>query len=76
LAKRIPCVVCGDPNIIGAGTWIPDERRMLAAGGTRSMTPVFSFCLCRKHAEGTEENETLISRAILRDVRSGKKWDV
>lgn len=75
-ANPMPCVVCDDKNVVSVGTWIPGEENRLAAGATDRNEPIFSFCLCRIHAEQTEENEKIIAQAILRDVRLGKGFKV
>lgn len=78
IAKRniIPCLVCGNQSVAAIGTWIPGKRMILAVGGNSKFTPVFCFWLCRDHMPDTEENQILIERSILRDVRSGKRFHV
>lgn len=71
-----PCFVCGSPQIVGVGTWIPDEKHRLAAGGTNNTEPVFAYCLCETHAELSEVNEKLITQTILRRMREGKGFQV
>lgn len=70
-----PCIVCDNPKVAGVGTWIPDKRRRLAAGGTDKETPFFAFCLCVDHIEVTQENEKLVTQAVLRAIRTGRKMD-
>lgn len=65
-----PCVVCGEINVVGAGTWVPDEKHYLAAGGTIDRVPIFAFCLCETHAEPTKPNEKLVTQAVLRQIRT------
>lgn len=72
LANPVPCLVCDSPDIVGAATWIPDETRVLAAGGTQDSLPIFAFCLCAEHAEASEENGLRIAQKILQDVRTQK----
>lgn len=67
-----PCAVCKGTHVVTIGTWIPDHRFRLAAGGTDHSTPVFAFWLCFTHAEPSEENNTLIRQAVLRSVRTNK----
>lgn len=67
-----PCIVCDDAKIIGAGTWIPDERHQLAAGGTVQYPKIFAFCLCAIHAEPSKEIEKLVQQAVLRELRAKK----
>ena len=67
-----PCLVCEDRNVVGVGTWRPDEKRRLAAGGNDKTDPIFAYWLCRQHAVQSEENYTLIMQTILRQVRVGK----
>jgi len=74
LAKRMPCLVCEEPNVVGAASWIPDETYRIAVGGKD--IPVFAFCLCQVHSEPTQENEKLIKQAVLRDKRSGRHFTV
>lgn len=78
IAKKnvIPCLVCANPNVVAIGTWIPGQRMILAVGGNKKFTPVFCFWLCGDHMPDTEENGRLIERAILRDVRTGKRFHV
>lgn len=71
-----PCIVCHDPRIIGAGSWIPDESKRIAAGSPKDADRIFAFCLCEAHAEVTQENEKAITQAILRQVREGKGFQV
>lgn len=71
-----PCLVCGSPKIVGVATWIPDETTRLAAGGTDTSNPIFAFCLCEQHFEGTDENMKAITQYILRQVRIGKSKHV
>lgn len=72
LSHPKPCLVCGEENIVGAGTWIPDESRRLAIGGPKDTLPIFAFCLCNRHAEATQENEKIIKQTIVRYVQAGK----
>lgn len=72
----VPCLVCGDENVVGAGTWKPDERHRLAAGANDKIDRIFAFCLCAVHGEPTQENDRLVKQAILRDVRTGKGFKV
>lgn len=69
-----PCVVCSDKNVVGVGTWLPDDRHYLAAGGTKTHAPLFAFCLCEIHASFSEEMQKLVTQAILREVRLGRKF--
>lgn len=71
-----PCIVCHDPAIVGAGSWIPDESRRIAAGGPQDVDRIFAFCLCAAHAEPSPENEKAIIQAILRQVREGKGFQI
>lgn len=64
-----PCMVCDFHEVAGIGTWIPDARHYLAAGGTNDVVPIFAFWLCREHSDGSEENQKLIRQAVLRSVR-------
>lgn len=64
-----PCLVCRDPEVRGIGTWIPDERHYLAAGGNSKTVPVFAFWLCEGHSDASAENEKLIRQAVLRSQR-------
>lgn len=73
LRNPMPCVVCNDPKVTLVGTWVPDEKRRLAAGAMPGTTPMFSFCLCVAHETFTEENEKLVTQAILREIRSGDR---
>lgn len=78
IAKRniIPCLVCNESDVVAIGTWIPGDRMLLAVGGNSRYTPVFCFWLCLAHAPINDENQKLIERAILRDVRTGKRFHV
>ena len=71
-----PCFICGDPEVVGVGTWVPDERHRLAAGGTKDTDRIFAYCLCDIHAQGTDENDKLIVQSILRTIREGKEFNV
>lgn len=64
-----PCMVCDCDEVVGVGTWIPDKRQRLAAGGNAKTTPLFAFWLCRDHSTSTTENDKLIRQAVLRSVR-------
>lgn len=71
-----PCFICGDPRIVGIGTWVPDDRHRLAVGCTSESEAVFAYCLCEAHAEDTEENERLIMQEVVRSVREKKGRNV
>jgi hypothetical protein len=70
-----PCIVCKNKDIVGAGTWIADQKRALAVGA-QNADRIFAFCLCDEHAEPTEENEKLIMQSIVRSIRSGSGLDL
>ena len=70
-----PCIVCQSSDVVGAGTWIPDEKRYLAVGAVNAGR-IFAFCLCNEHSEATEENEKLVTQAIVKSVRSGNSREV
>jgi hypothetical protein len=70
--RPCPCMVCDDPAVVGIGSWVPDAKYRLAAGGNTNKTPVFAFWLCEVHIEGTAENQKLIRQAVLRSVRTNK----
>ena len=65
-----PCIVCKNEDIVGAGTWVADQKRALAVGA-QNADRIFAFCLCGEHVESTEENEKLIMQSIVRAIRSG-----
>jgi len=69
LTNPRPCIVCQERNVVSVGTWIPDAKRRLAAGGNEKRIPVFSYWLCEAHTSISDENERLITQAILRHVR-------
>lgn len=75
LQRQIPCIVCRALPVIGAGTWIADEKHYLAVGA-KNADRLFVFSLCLAHAEPTEENEELIKRSIVRMVRHGNSGAV
>jgi hypothetical protein len=64
-----PCIVCDDPDIVGAGTWVPDERTALAACVPKGRVMVYVFCLCETHMDPSEENGKAIKQAALREIR-------
>lgn len=71
-----PCIVCKSLNIIGVGTWIPDERHRLAAGATEDFHPIFGYWLCAEHTAVTEENERKIMQCVLREIREGHSHEI
>lgn len=75
LENPTPCIVCQTTEVVGAGTWIADQRRYLAVG-SQNADRIFAFSLCENHIEQTEENEKLIMQAIVRMVRSGNGREV
>ena len=72
LRNPMPCVVCGEKEVVGVGTWLPDQKHYLAAGGTNERVPIFSFWMCRVHCEPTKANEKLVMQAVLRTIREKK----
>jgi len=70
LQNPMPCIVCKAKSVVGAGTWIADEKHYLAVGA-KNADRIFVFSLCEVHVEPIAANETLIMKAIVRMVRHG-----
>lgn len=70
LEHPMPCIVCKTLPVVGAGTWIADEKHYLAVGA-KNADRIFVFSLCEVHVEPIAANETLIMKAIVRMVRHG-----
>jgi hypothetical protein len=70
-----PCIVCQSNDVVGAGTWIPDEKRSLAVGA-KNADRIFAFCLCDVHSDNTEENEKAVMQAVVRSIRNGNSREV
>jgi len=70
-----PCIVCKNTKIVVIGTWMADDKTILAVGSAYR-DRLIAFCLCEVHGMNTKENEQIIRQAILRAIREDNGLEV